>query len=187
MSSIMKTATVLLGLLTSVGCGGPAATTTKGKQPKKLATAAARTSLLTKKTPPAGAMTTMTSSLGTSGPGKLMITSANPGTSWTDMADILGTGTPVPVTMLYDPTADVLYALGSNLSYACDDGVTMGMGDVLIIIKKDGTGALAVGAATGQCGQTSDVTYGCDFDATGASTTCGVCTLSAAGLACAGA
>jgi hypothetical protein len=93
--------------------------------------------------------------------------------------DFDGDGKDDTIYWAYDGSSTYLWTVGS---VTCADGTTTDPAGAFVVeIKPDGTGTWLV--STGAC-PSSDL-FGCDFDASGTETTCGVCQIQDGNLVCA--
>jgi hypothetical protein len=119
----------------------------------------------------------------TIGSGKTTVKTSKDNSFWVEEIDITGTGNPVETQMLWDDTDKVLYSY-ADTTFRCNDGSTAN-GDFLIATfgknnqekKPAGSGWWAATLDQGECKARTDMLFGCQFNASGKNTMCGVANL----------
>ena len=121
------------------------------------------------------------------GSGKLSVNTANPkdngDSMWIEEIDIDGDGTVETAAFLYDDEDNVTY-IYANKDFTCTDG-GIGKGGILIAVydkgntykKPLGSGWYACTLDEGECGAKAAAVWGCNFDAKGNATACGLATI----------
>jgi hypothetical protein len=120
----------------------------------------------------------------TAGGGKLSVNTANPkdgGDSfWVESIDVDGDGTVETASFIWDDEDKVTYIYAAK-DFVCADG-GIGNGDMLIVVygkdnvykKPAGSGWYAFSLGEGECGAKTAAVWGCEFDAKGNATDCGL-------------
>lgn len=118
------------------------------------------------------------------GEGDLSVSAADTGSFWVEELDLLDDGQVEEVDLLWDDEAKVLYLFGAE-TFTCADGVNEGAGGVLVAIydadnaddEPAGSGWYLVELDAAECDAQSDTLWGCEFDANGEETDCGLASL----------
>lgn len=141
-------------------------------------------SVATKAASPAPGSTAQNQAQKTSvGEGKLSVQASQPSSFWTEQVDLEGNGSLVSSDFLYDANRGVVYSYRED-DFTCQDGQA-GRANLLEAMyatgnkagQPVGSGWYVVGLNVGQCGAKEAGEYGCQFNASGNSTACGVATL----------
>jgi hypothetical protein len=119
----------------------------------------------------------------TIGNGKTTVKTSKDNSFWVEELDITGNGNAVETQMLWDDTDKVLFSY-ADTTFRCNDGSTAN-GDFLIATygknnrekKPAGSGWWAANLDQGECKARTDELFGCQFNANGKNTMCGVANL----------
>lgn len=117
------------------------------------------------------------------GAGKLAVQASQPSSFWTEQVDLEGNGSLVSSDFLYDANRGVVYSYRED-DFTCQDGQP-GRANMLEAMygtgnkagQPVGSGWYVVGLNAGQCAAQAAGEYGCQFNASGNPTTCGIATI----------